>query len=463
MSTKCEFMSNEWLAMVQETANGLLAQAGKPAAAKIGLTFAEIYEGAPPEIAAWGQSAWTLQIKQAEALVTRGAAPKPDLALTMQWEDAARAVLITDDRIRKADQTQRMMDGRISITGNPAGVSASLLAAIRSRIAPRTAVTTTDVTSASGPTIQRTGWDLSKLPQPTEDLEQVNRDVREWGYGILKNVLSADEVVRIRDRLTEQAELEIKHGVAWLGNGGRGGNTWLGGLRDGEIPPWQGVRTLLNKGREFINLAMHPKIIACMRGLFNHMEFYLGSTNGLIIRRNAAAMVVHCDQQYVPCTTPIPFAANVMVTLSNFTAENGATRMVPGSHKGPPPLWTLDVKAMDNVNTEPIETVPATCPEGCAIVIDGRLWHSSGASTSDETRYSVTTYYALPFIRQAELYPVSLHDDVYDSLSREERAMFGFKTYGALGRIDAREKDGRGNSDASYPYVPELRLSDEGE
>ncbi|MBV8688036.1 MAG: phytanoyl-CoA dioxygenase family protein [Alphaproteobacteria bacterium] len=457
MGTKCEFMSDAWLAMVEETANGLLAQAGKPAAAKIDLTFVEIYERAPPEAAAWGEPAWTLRIEQGQALVTRGAAPRPDLALTIGWDDAARAALIVDDRIRKADQTQRMMDGRISIAGNPAGVPASLLGALRGRIAPRTVVTTTDLANASGVPIRRTGWDLAELPQPTDDPGEVVADVRKWGYGILANVLSDEEVGRIRDRLKEQAELEIEHEVAWLGNGGRGGNTWLGGLRGGETAPWQGVRTLVNKGRVFIDLAMHPKILACMRGIFNYMDFYLGSTNGLILRRNAEAMVVHCDQQYVPCTTPIPFAANVMVTLSNFTAENGATRMVPGSHRGPAPLWTLDPKVMDNVNPEPIETVPATCPAGCAIFIDGRLWHSSGASSSDETRYSVTTYYTLPFIRQAELYPVSLHDDVYESLSREERAMFGFKSYGALGRIDARAQGGRGNVDASYPYVPELR------
>lgn len=457
MADTCEFMSDGWLGLVQDTADGLLAQLNPAKAAEIDVTFVEIYEGAPAAVAVGGKAAWTLNIRDGRARVARGVFAQPDLTLEMQWRDAARAALITDDGMRKYDYTQRIMDGRIRISGNPSGVLPSILAAVRSRVAPRTVVTTTDLTVAEGDAIPLSGWDPVELPAPTDDLHQIVRDVRKWGYGIIRDVVSAEEVALLRARLVEQAELEIEHEVAWLGNGGHGGNTWVGGLRDGRAAPWQGVRALLNKGRGFIDLTMNPKIVGCMRGIFNHMAFYLGSTNGLIIRREAIAMAVHCDQQYVPCRTPIPFAINVMITLSDFTAENGATRVVPGTHVGPPPPWILDTAVMDNVNPEPIETLPVVCPAGCAIVLDGRIWHSSGASTSDEVRYSVNTYYSLPFIRQAELYPVSLQDDVYASLTAEERAMFGFQSYGALGRIDEPEQDSRRNLDSRFPYIPELR------
>lgn len=109
---------------------------------------------------------------------------------------------------------------------------------------------------------------------------------------------------------------------------------------------------------------------------------------------------------------------------------------------------------MDAINPDQIETVPAECEAGSAIVFEGRLWHRSGAHRSDRTRYSVSTYYGMPFLRPQDDY-ASMHDDVYRSLSDSERAMFGFKS-SAVGRIDPRFPDDRSNVEIKYPYIPEL-------
>ena len=62
----------------------------------------------------------------------------------------------------------------------------------------------------------------------------------------------------LRDRLVEQAELECEHGVALLSGQSRGGKTWYGHPDPGHPPGWQGIAALYNKGRVFIDLAMHP-------------------------------------------------------------------------------------------------------------------------------------------------------------------------------------------------------------
>lgn len=63
------------------------------------------------------------------------------------------------------------------------------------------------------------------------------------------------------------------------------------------------------------------------------------------------------------------------------------------------------------------------------------------------------------FIRAQDDYVASLHDDVYASLSDEERAMLGFEIVSEhTGRVFPRfPGDRRANTNARYPYIPELR------
>jgi ectoine hydroxylase-related dioxygenase (phytanoyl-CoA dioxygenase family) len=299
-------------------------------------------------------------------------------------------------------------------------------------------------------------WKQSELPRPTRDLDQAKSDMHEWGYAIVLDIITPDERNRLVDRLEEQARLEREQRVAWLGNGARGGNTWVGGPRDGDTAPWQFVRTLLNKGRPFVELMSNPKILEMTEHVFGGESFYLSNLTGIVIRNGAVPLATHRDQQYVPFATPIPLVSNVMVTLSEFTEANGATRVVPGSHRGPPPEVEFDLAKMDVRNTREIEHVSAECPPGSGIFFEGRTWHNSGASHSDVVRYSISAYYALYFMRQHDNYPASLRDDVYESMSVEQRALCGFKT-GPVGRIDPRRPGDRTNTDVNSPFIPELR------
>lgn len=81
-------------------------------------------------------------------------------------------------------------------------------------------------------------------------------------------------------------------------------------------------------------------------------------------------------------------------------------------------------------------------------------WHGQGQSTSEKIRRSISMIYARPFLKPIELFAASISDDVYPTLSDEERALFDHTADGGWG---ARAHDKRCNTNAAFPYVPELR------
>lgn len=86
----------------------------------------------------------------------------------------------------------------------------------------------------------------ASLPKPTEDLDRVRADIGEFGYGIVKNALAPEQIANLKQAVLEQAAGEVAAGVAAKD---RGPNA-----------PNQRIRTLINKGQEFIGLLQHPLI-----------------------------------------------------------------------------------------------------------------------------------------------------------------------------------------------------------
>ena len=84
------------------------------------------------------------------------------------------------------------------------------------------------------------------LPVPTEDLDQVREDMKNWGYGLVKNALTPEQVHTLKEALRQQAEGEVKAGVAQKDGGPNAPN--------------QRIWTLVNKGQEFLDLLEHPLI-----------------------------------------------------------------------------------------------------------------------------------------------------------------------------------------------------------
>lgn len=123
---------------------------------------------------------------------------------------------------------------------------------------------------------------LDSLPQPTEDVARVKRDLADWGYGLYKNALSPEEVESLSRRLGDQARGEKEAGVAYFDGG--------------ESRPNQRVWNLPNKGHEFLDLLEENKTIEKFVPDFLGDDAIIFSYTANIAKPGNVAMHLHTDQ-----------------------------------------------------------------------------------------------------------------------------------------------------------------------
>jgi ectoine hydroxylase-related dioxygenase (phytanoyl-CoA dioxygenase family) len=244
----------------------------------------------------------------------------------------------------------------------------------------------------------------------TEALDAARRRLDEVGYCVIEGALDPALLERLQARVVEQAQGERAAGCAHLEWQGANQRIWF----------------LLNKGRVFQDLLLHPLVEEMMSHLLGR-SFLLSSLSANIAGRGGAEMVLHSDQGYISFPTPRPVVANIAWMLSDFTADNGATLVVPGSH------LRDDVIARDGLPAG-TSAVAVEGPAGSALVFDGRLWHGTGRNVTDELRYAILSYHCRPFIRQQENPFLTLDPDVIEQFSEELRARTGFKMWAGLGK-----------------------------
>ncbi|MGD9701560.1 MAG: phytanoyl-CoA dioxygenase family protein [Acidimicrobiia bacterium] len=253
------------------------------------------------------------------------------------------------------------------------------------------------------------------LPQPTDDLEQARRDVDRWGYCLVAGALPPEQLQRIRARLVEQAAAEERLGVATFDSGYHPSKPEGAGMN-------QRVNGLVNKGEEFHEVALNPRIAGLLEYLLGP-RFLLTSFTANITAPGCELQMLHQDQGYVNWPQPkYPIVTQVIWMLDDVTEHNGGTHVVPGSH-----LWEHPLTDPDT------QTAILEAPAGTAAIVEGRCWHGAGANQSDRHRHVLLSNYCRAWVRQQENPFLGLAPEVEASLSKDMRRLLGFKTWGTLG------------------------------
>jgi ectoine hydroxylase-related dioxygenase (phytanoyl-CoA dioxygenase family) len=134
----------------------------------------------------------------------------------------------------------------------------------------------------------------------------------------------------------------------------------------------------------------------------------------------------------VPRPSPELQLASV-IAFVDFTRENGATRIVPGSHRWPDRLLT-PAEQIVGASPEPDQIAYAEMAAGSAVIYTGGVLHSGGANTTDVQRRGAHLSYCLGWLRTEENNYLSVPPEVAAALPRQAQEVLGYAVHDSISR-----------------------------
>lgn len=119
-----------------------------------------------------------------------------------------------------------------------------------------------------------------------------------------------------------------------------------------------------------------------------------------------------------------------VIALVDFTPDNGATRLVPGSHRWPDRYLPMD----QQITPAADQIAVAEMPAGSAVIYTGGVIHGGGANCTDQPRRAVHLSYCLGWLRTEENNYLSIPPAIAAALPRQAQEVLGYSVYDAIAR-----------------------------
>ncbi|MGB8860780.1 MAG: phytanoyl-CoA dioxygenase family protein [Ilumatobacteraceae bacterium] len=254
----------------------------------------------------------------------------------------------------------------------------------------------------------------ASTPQLAEHIGRLDLD----GYTIVHDAFDA-AVAESLDADIDRLERELAIGFG--GNGFEG----LATTR---------VYNLLALGELYQQIPVHPVVLPLMHHLLG-AGCLVSSLSAITIHPGEVAQPIHADDQVIPIPKPHrAVTANSMWAITDFVEANGATRIIPRSHREPgSPTYG-----------QHYDSLCAEMRRGSILVWDGGLWHGGGSNTTARRRRGIAMNYCAGFIRQQENQQLGIPIDIVRGFSHELRELCGFGVYkGLIGHIDRQSPERR--------------------
>jgi ectoine hydroxylase-related dioxygenase (phytanoyl-CoA dioxygenase family)/MFS family permease len=400
---------------------GLLGAAGLVTAGAVGLASGWIYENAGPFTLFTAASAWMVVCIGAALMLGR------DLLRPGELSELPPAIDI-EMSIGLPGSAEEIA----SIRAKSAAATASAAREVDipdcgyrvSDRAEETGVTTCEARQTSdhhrhegrGAGVAAGAFD-GQLPRPTSNLDAAKADLAVVGYAIVTGALNSDEVREARHALATEIAREESIDP-------RAVHRWECDALDPDDTNRR-LKRLPDRHPLFRSVLEQPVVLELTRHilgptLFNE-SYLLHSHDANVTRPGGLAQALHRDRTVKFQGDPgTPLQSRFILCLDPFDAENGATRVVPGSHK-----W----RDADLSGATRYESVPAEAPAGSLIVYTDMLLHGTGANLSaDRERASLNFGFCPPWCRPTVNYPLALDPDVMQTASRTVRQLLGYSS-----------------------------------
>ena len=167
----------------------------------------------------------------------------------------------------------------------------------------------------------------------------------------------------------------------------------------------------------------------------NCHHYVLGASVMLEVHRGGDDQFLHRESViYQPFIQHLSGMRNFVVSVNwagtDFTRENGATRLVPGSHEWP-----------ESRLAEPDEVIQAEMSKGSALIWLTRTLHGAGKNTTDRGRTALFGSYVADWLRQEENQYLTVPPEVASRMSERAQQIIGYRCSPHVGWVKGRSGD----------------------
>lgn len=210
---------------------------------------------------------------------------------------------------------------------------------------------------------------LNRLPN-TATVEEVSASLKEHGYVIIDELVSAEVMDKVAAEMSPYIETTPFGEDKFLGF------------------KTQRTGAMILRSETSRDLITNPLVVGVAgKHLSKASTFQLHLTQVITVHPGSPAQVLHQDQlawDFFPFPDDYEVQCNTLWAMTDYTAENGATRIV------------LDSQFAGTGQKFPLEAgIPAEMKKGSVLIYTGKVYHGAGANQTDKVRQAINITYAV--------------------------------------------------------------------